>query len=50
MGKEIAQACIENYVPYDLVLSGKSPVIVQESASVELAAESIVHGKLLNFG
>jgi aldehyde dehydrogenase (NAD+) len=49
-GKEVASAAGENLVPCVLELGGKSPVIVDESANLELAAKKIVLGKFINAG
>jgi coniferyl-aldehyde dehydrogenase len=50
VGKNVAVAAAQNLVPVTLELGGKSPVIIDESASIELAAQRIAHGKLLNAG
>lgn len=44
------QAAAQNLVPVTLELGGKSPVIVDEQADIQVAAERIIWGKLLNTG
>ena len=39
-----------NLTPVTLELGGKSPLIVDESAKIELAAKRIVLGKMMNSG
>ncbi len=50
VGKIVMQAAAAHLTPVSLELGGKSPCIVDASASVELAAKRIVWGKLLNAG
>jgi len=46
----VMRAAAENLVPTTLELGGKSPVIVGESANMELAANRVMNGKTLNAG
>ena len=50
IGKVVMRAAAEHLASVTLELGGKSPVIVDESADVEAAAERLVWGKLLNGG
>ncbi len=50
VGKIVAQAAALNLTPVTLELGGKSPCIVDETASLQLAAKRIVWGKFLNAG
>ena len=50
VGKEVLRRAAEHLTPAVLELGGKSPCIVDESASVKLAAKRIVFGKYLNCG
>lgn len=50
VGKMIMEAAAHNLVPVTLELGGKSPVIVDESADIEVAATRIIWGKMLNAG
>jgi coniferyl-aldehyde dehydrogenase len=49
-GRRVMQAAAANLVPVTLELGGKSPVVIGRSADLQLAAERIVLGKLLNGG
>ena len=49
-GKLVAKAAAENLVPCILELGGKSPLIVDESADLELAAKKIAFGRYINAG
>jgi len=49
-GIRVMRAAAENLVPVTLELGGKSPVIVGRSADIQLAAERIVTGKVMNSG
>lgn len=49
-GKLVAGACAKNLVPCVLELGGKSPTIIDESASAPYAATKILFGKLPNCG
>lgn len=48
--KSVMKAAAENLTPITLELGGKSPVIVDKSADIELAAKRIIWGKCLNAG
>lgn len=50
VGKIVMQAAAKNLVPVTLELGGKSPVIVDQDADLDLAARRIIWGKLFNAG
>ena len=50
VGKAVAQTAAQNLTPVTLELGGKSPALVHPSADIELAAERIAFGKLINAG
>jgi aldehyde dehydrogenase (NAD+) len=50
VGKIVAKAAAEHLTPVTLELGGKSPCIVDDSASIDLAAKRIVWGKFINGG
>jgi aldehyde dehydrogenase (NAD+) len=50
VGKIVMAAAAKNLVPVTLELGGKSPVIVDESADIKVAAQRIIWGKMLNAG
>lgn len=50
LGKIIMKAAAENLVPVTLELGGKSPAIVGDDYSIQLAAQKIMQGKCLNAG
>ncbi|WP_245766526.1 aldehyde dehydrogenase [Pustulibacterium marinum] len=50
IGREVYQAAAKNLTPVTLELGGKSPCIVDETASIELAAKRIAWGKFVNAG
>ncbi|MDE6001720.1 MAG: aldehyde dehydrogenase family protein, partial [Clostridia bacterium] len=50
VGKSVYEAAAKNLTPLTLELGGKSPVIVDKSAKVDLAAKRVVFGKFLNVG
>jgi len=50
VGRIVYEAAAKNLTPVTLELGGKSPVIVTESANLEVAAKRIVWGKFLNAG
>ena len=50
IGRVVMQAATRYLTPVTLELGGKSPCIVDESASLEIAARRIVFGKFLNAG
>lgn len=50
VGKAVMEAASKNLTPVTLELGGKSPVIVDETANLRLAAKRIAFGKVLNAG
>lgn len=50
VGQKVYEAASKNLTPVTLELGGKSPVVVDETANIEIAARRIVFGKLLNAG
>ncbi|WP_342416574.1 aldehyde dehydrogenase [Paenibacillus sp. FSL R10-2782] len=50
VGKIVMEAASKNLVPVTLELGGKSPVIVERSAKIEMAAKRIIWGKMMNTG
>ena len=50
VGKAVMAAAAENLTPVTLELGGKSPVIVDRTADIGLAARRIAFGKVLNAG
>ncbi|TQR20193.1 aldehyde dehydrogenase [Psychrobacillus vulpis] len=50
VGKIVMRAASERLTPIALELGGKSPVIVDHTANLEMAAKRIVWGKLVNAG
>ncbi len=50
VGKEVMAAAAKHLTPVTLELGGKSPVIVDETANISLAARRIAFGKVLNAG
>ncbi|MEG0708063.1 MAG: aldehyde dehydrogenase [Cellulosilyticaceae bacterium] len=50
VGKSVMAAAAKNLVPITLELGGKSPVIIDESANIKVAAKRIMWGKTLNAG
>jgi coniferyl-aldehyde dehydrogenase len=50
IGRMVLKSAAENMVPVTLELGGKSPVIVGDSADIDLAAERIITGKSMNGG
>lgn len=49
-GRLVAMAAARNLTPVTLELGGKSPAIIDASADIEAAANSLTFGKLLNAG
>ncbi len=49
-GKKVMKQAAEHLIPVTLELGGKSPVIVDHTADLRLAAKRIVWGKFLNAG
>ncbi|MBE6011763.1 MAG: aldehyde dehydrogenase [Lachnospiraceae bacterium] len=50
VGKIVMAAAAKNLIPVTLELGGKSPVIVEKTANISLAAKRIVWGKFINTG
>ncbi len=50
VGRIVMEAAAKNLVPVTLELGGKSPVIVDKTANLEVAARRIIWGKLINTG
>lgn len=50
VGKTVMTAASKNLTPVTLELGGKSPVIVDETANIKIAARRIAFGKVLNAG
>lgn len=50
VGKILMKAAAERLTPIALELGGKSPVIVDQTANLEVAAKRIIWGKLVNAG
>jgi len=50
VGRNIYSGAAKNLTPVVLELGGKSPVIVEEDASVSVAAKRIIWGKIINAG
>lgn len=50
VGRKVAAAAAPNLTPLTLELGGKSPVIIDDSAELAVAAPRIAFGKLLNAG
>jgi coniferyl-aldehyde dehydrogenase len=50
VGRIVAQAAAKNLTPVTLELGGKSPVIIDESANLDMTLPRLVNGKLLNAG
>ncbi len=50
VGRLVMESAAQNLTPVTLELGGKSPVIVDETADIELAAKRIAFGKVLNGG
>ncbi len=50
VGQKVYRAASEHLTPVTLELGGKSPVIVDSTAKVDLAAKRLVFGKFLNVG
>ena len=50
VGRAVYQMAAEQLIPVTLELGGKSPVIVEKDANLEVAARRIVMGKFLNAG
>jgi coniferyl-aldehyde dehydrogenase len=50
IGQRVAEAAARNLTPVTLELGGKSPVIIDDSAAIAVAARRVAHGKMFNAG
>lgn len=50
VGREVMRAAAENLTPVTLELGGKSPVLIDRTADISLAARRTAFGKILNAG
>lgn len=50
VGKTVMEAASKNLTPVTLELGGKSPVIIDETANLKIAAKRLTFGKVLNAG
>ena len=50
VGKTVMEAAARHLTPVTLELGGKSPVIVDETAKIDLAAKRLVFSKFMNAG
>ena len=50
VGKKVYEAASKNLTPVTLELGGKSPVVIDKTAKIDLAAKRVVFGKFLNVG
>lgn len=50
VGQIVYEAATKNLTPVVLELGGKSPVYIDETANLEIAAKRIIWGKFMNFG
>ena len=50
VGKHVMECAARNLTPVTLELGGKSPVIVDETAKIDLAAKRLVFAKFINAG
>lgn len=50
VGRTVAQAAAKNLTPVTLELGGKSPVIIDDSAKLDMTIPRMVNAKLLNAG
>lgn len=50
VGKIVMEAAAKHLTPVSLELGGKSPVIIDETADIDLAAKRLVFGKYINAG
>ncbi len=50
VGRTVMAAAAENLTPVTVELGGKSPVVVDETADIRLAARRVAFGKVLNAG
>lgn len=50
VGKLVMESASKHLTPVSLELGGKSPVIIDKSVNIEIAARRVVFGKILNAG
>jgi coniferyl-aldehyde dehydrogenase len=50
VGRHVAQAAAQHLTPVTLELGGKSPALVDRSCHLQMTAERLAYGKLLNAG
>ncbi|MCL1124502.1 coniferyl aldehyde dehydrogenase [Shewanella surugensis] len=50
VGQHVMQAAAKNLTPVTLELGGKSPVIIADDISIDMAVERLIYGKCLNAG
>lgn len=50
VGKTVLEAAAKNLTPVTLELGGKSPVIIDHTANLKVAANKVMFGKVLNAG
>lgn len=50
VGRIVMESAAKNLIPVTLELGGKSPVIIDESANIDIAAQRVIWGKTLNIG
>ncbi len=50
IGKLVMRKAAEHLTPVTLELGGKSPVVIDSSADIDLAAKRVVYGKMMNTG
>ncbi len=50
IGRHVMRAAAENLVPVTLELGGKSPVVIGDSADLDMAATRVMTGKMMNAG
>ncbi|MBQ7232345.1 MAG: aldehyde dehydrogenase [Bacillales bacterium] len=50
VGRKVMEAAAQHLTPVTLELGGKSPVFVDETANLQLAAKRIIWGKMMNAG
>ncbi|MEM7596898.1 MAG: coniferyl aldehyde dehydrogenase [Pseudomonadota bacterium] len=50
VGRKVAQAAAKNLTPVTLELGGKSPVILDPTADLDIAIKRVVRGKMFNAG
>ena len=50
VGKIIAEKCSKKLIPYTLELGGKSPLIIDNTADLDLATDRVLWAKFLNRG